>query len=414
MNRTVHIPPRWPNKGNGNHSRFRRTVWAFVAVAAVFWGTRAWGQQPEKAEEVLVNFVVKAPDLPSGQTIYLTGSHPSIGNWKPDGVALQSDEDGLWKCRVRLPQNFPLEYKFTLGDWQREAADEQGAKFQNFTTTVRPGMTLRHTVVNWTDGKTRKQHQGQVTGIVKFHRELKGDGLQPRDVVVWLPPGYEESKERFPVLYMHDGQNLFDPGTSAFGVDWQLDETCTRLIESGEIEPLIIVGIYNTPERSKDYAPGDQGRRYAEWLIGTLKPFIDRTYRTWPDRDNTAIGGSSAGGLCAFWVAWEHSDIFGTAFCLSPALQFENKNFESKIDYVTTVRQNPLPDPVPRVFIVNGGKGLESLLQPGVDAMNAALQEKGLQPDHDFFVRVDPEGRHDEATWADRMRDLLRRAYGEQ
>ena len=82
------------------------------------------------------------------------------------------------------------------------------------------------------------------------------------------------------------------------------------------------------------------------------------------------------------------------------------------MDYVTTVQQSPLPDPVPTVFIVNGGKGLDALLQPGVDAMIATLREKGLRPDVDFFVEIDPNGRHDEATWAGQMRGVLKRAYG--
>jgi enterochelin esterase-like enzyme len=169
---------------------------------------------------------------------------------------------------------------------------------------------------------------------------------QDRDVLVWLPPGYDHPTDvsrpfdggpaagRYPVLYMHDGQNLFEPETAYNkGEHWRVGETAARLIAQGRIEPLIVVGIYNTGEmRIEEYTPtedkklgGGHADDYGRMIIEELKPLIDRTYRTRQDRDSTGIAGSSLGGLVSLHLGFTHPAVFGKVAALSPSVWWGRK-----------------------------------------------------------------------------------------
>ena len=235
---------------------------------------------------------------------------------------------------------------------------------------------------------------GQISGNVEYLGQMHGDGILDRDVIVLLPNDYESNIEKqYPVLYMHDGQNLFDPTTSSFGVDWQIDETLDSLEKLGAIEIPIVVGIYNTSERTADYTIGKQSQDYMRFVVETVKPFIDKKYRTLTDAKNTAVGGSSYGGLISFKMAWEYPHIFSKAFCLSPAFKVQN------IDYVQNVLDYKGERKNLTFYIDNGGIGLEEQLQPGIDDMLEALEVRG----YNFFYITDKKARHFESDWAKRM-----------
>ncbi len=150
-----------------------------------------------------------------------------------------------------------------------------------------------------------------------------------RTLTVYVPPGYDaDVKRRYPVLYLHDGQNLFDPARATFGVAWDADATAERLILARRIPPLLLVGIDNTPDRMDEYAyhhdaeeqTGGRGPLYARFVLEEVKPFIDGRYRTRPDRRHTAVMGSSMGGLISLSMAREHSERFGLCGVASPSL----------------------------------------------------------------------------------------------
>ncbi len=178
-----------------------------------------------------------------------------------------------------------------------------------------------------------------ITGMVVRHADMPSAYVARRNVDVWLPPSYgKDPAKRYPVLYMHDGQNLFDPATSYGNVDWAVDEVMTSLIEKGVVREAIVVGVWNTPKRRDEYMPQRpvQGKikfnvpgaedldaadivsdRYLEFLVKELKPFIDATYRTLPGQADTIVMGSSMGGLISQYAMSQYPDVFGGAGCVS-------------------------------------------------------------------------------------------------
>ncbi len=250
--------------------------------------------------------------------------------------------------------------------------------------------------------------QGQIIGTVKYHPAVKGNELQERNVIVWLPPDYGVDPEQFyPVLYMHDGQNIFDPSTSYIGIDWQIDETADSLIRAGEIPPIIIVGIFNTSDRTLEYTPGEKGDSYMDFVVNTVKPLIDSNYLTLPDRDNTFVGGSSAGGIISFMLTWEYPEVFSKAICMSPA--FRNPDgTDYQFNYITTVQNSEETPKDVFFYLDNGGVELDALLQPGIDEMLLALDSKGYRLDRDFVFIKDNEATHSETAWAERFPNALK------
>lgn len=398
-----------------NKSITKVSLALFIAFSTIAVG-QTDKPQSEAKSKIALHFELFAPKLESDSRVFITGSLKELGNWNPAETQMKSLGNNRWTYQITSPANYPIEYKYTLGSWAKEGADSSGRPLANFAIRPKKDTTIKDQIEFWTDGQTAPV-SGQITGTVQYHRQLQFEGLQPRDVVVWLPPGYENSNDRYPVLYMHDGQNIVDPKTSAFGKDWQIDESCTRLLESKKIKPIIVVGIYNTSDRSKEYLPGQHGQLYAKFITTKLKPLIDQSYRTRPNRESTAIGGSSAGGVCAFRIAWDQSDIFSTAICMSPSFRYERHNGTHVVNYVSEFEETPKPKQVPFFYIDNGGIGLEVVLQKGIDAMLEAMQVKGLKagqqrsPDCNYIWKKYPQARHDEAAWADRFPAVLELLY---
>jgi enterochelin esterase-like enzyme len=352
-----------------------------------------------------VTFSVTSPALPDTTRIFITGSIAELGFWNPAKARMTNIGNNTWTFSVSQVTGTSLEYKFTLGSWSREAVDVNGQPFQNFAVTVKGDTTITHALPRWKNGDSKKIVRGKITGKVLYHQQLSGDGLAPRDIIVWLPPDYDKDlKQRYSVVYMHDGQNIIDPATSAFGVDWGIDESSDSLIRNNITSPFIVVGIYNTADRSKEYTPGTLGTAYMKFVAHKVKPFIDASYRTKRDRKNTVVGGASAGGTISFMLAWEYPHIFGRAICMSPAFKIQD------IDYVKTVAESK-EKRNGFFYIDNGGVGLETRLQPGVSAMVDALKKKGYKEGKDYYYVVDAGARHNEADWAKRFPKAVKKCF---
>ncbi len=239
-----------------------------------------------------------------------------------------------------------------------------------------------------------------------FHSEfLEHD----RNVLVWLPPGYDASAEaRYPVLYMHDGQNLFDPDTSfQKGEYWQIGETAERLIADGRVAPLIVVGIYNSGEsRLDEYTPtgdnklgGGHADDYGRMIVEELKPLIDRTYRTKPDPQSTGIGGSSLGGLVSLHLGFTHPAVFTRIAALSPSVWWDRRAI------LRTIRQ-VRSKPALRLWVdmgtAEGRRGLDD-----ARSLKAALVGVGFAPDADLHYAEYEGATHSEQAWSERVGPML-------
>jgi predicted alpha/beta superfamily hydrolase len=230
-----------------------------------------------------------------------------------------------------------------------------------------------------------------------------------RDLVVYLPGIYEKRPElRFPVLYLEDGQNLFDPATSFIpGMFWHVGETADALITQGAIQPLIIVGIYNTDKRLNEYTPtrdkklgGGRADKYGSMLIKELKPFIESNYRALSDPRNTGMGGSSLGGLLTVYLGLKYPNVFGKLAVLSPSVWW---NQRAILDFVA---HTPLPAARPRIWLDAGTKEGASTVQ-NVTALRDSLMQRGWRDNQDLHFELIPDAQHNEDAWSRRVGPFL-------
>jgi predicted alpha/beta superfamily hydrolase len=248
---------------------------------------------------------------------------------------------------------------------------------------------------------------------LKLHRGFKSRYLpNERDVVVYLPPGYSREPERsYPVMYMHDGQNLFDPKTSFIaGRTWQVREQADAAIEAGEVEPLVIVGIYNTGEhRLAEYTQerdpqrgGGEADKYGKLLTRELLPWIASQYRVRTDRESTGMGGSSLGGLVTLYLGLKHAAVFSKLAVMSPSVWWAHKSILSCVNEF-----GPQIWEKPRVWLDAGDHEGRKTLRDAEQLMRR-LKANGWIPEESLhFERVEG-GTHDEASWATRVRPMLK------
>jgi predicted alpha/beta superfamily hydrolase len=243
----------------------------------------------------------------------------------------------------------------------------------------------------------------------RFHSAILPDPYD-RCISVYLPVAYEsEPGRRFPVFYLHDGQNLFDDRTSYVpGHSWRAHTTADHLTESGEIEPVILVGVANTGlRRMAEYTPtrdfklgGGEARDYARLLTEELKPLIDATYRTYPTPANTAVGGSSLGGLVSLFLGFEYPQVFGKIAVMSPSIWWNNRSILSFVEA-------PFTRPEIRIWLDMGlSEGAKHLRD--TDQLFRFLKRRGWRENIDLAYQRVPDGVHSEDAWADRFNDVLR------
>jgi predicted alpha/beta superfamily hydrolase len=256
-----------------------------------------------------------------------------------------------------------------------------------------------------------------LTGDFRTHAKFHSEFLTTdRDVLVYLPPGYErEAERRYPVLYLHDGQNLFDGATSFIpGQEWRVDETAQALIESQAIEPVIIVGVYNTGrERVEEYTPsadprfrvGGKAELYGRLLVEELKPFIDSRYRTRADAKDTGLGGSSLGGLVTMYLGLQYPQVYGKLAVVSPSVWWDRRRILADVASFGSEERA-------RIWL---DMGTDEGANAADDArrLRDALVSKGWRLDSDLKYFEAQGARHTEADWALRVDPMLRFLFGQ-
>jgi enterochelin esterase-like enzyme len=244
-------------------------------------------------------------------------------------------------------------------------------------------------------------------GRIELVRDVKpsSGSLTPRDLYVYLPPGYQTDTEaRCPVLYMHDGQNCWDDPTEPFGHGgWQVNLIADRLIAAGKIEPVIVVGIPNTPDRVREYGPGADilsaaDHAYIRYLIRDVKPAIDHRYRTKPGPAHAFLMGSSMGALISLQAALLHPEVFGGAACLSPALWFEDHNGRNYFDLPAHTGKVPV-----RIYLDSGTAGPAQDGAPDTRKMGDLLAQAGWKGGTDLMRYEATGAEHNERAWRARL-----------
>ncbi|HEX6374477.1 MAG TPA: alpha/beta hydrolase-fold protein [Allosphingosinicella sp.] len=271
-------------------------------------------------------------------------------------------------------------------------------------------------------------------GELVQYRNFPSRHVEPRNVTVWLPPGYDPGGLPYAVLYMHDGQNVFDRRTSGFDKEWGVDEAVTKLVGERRMRPAIVVGIWSTPKRLREYVPARAFDRlppayigrvkglyggaplsdeYLRFLVGELKPFIDRTFNVRRDRRSTAIMGSSMGGLISLYAISEHPDVFGAAGMVSthwPLLlpPEGQKLSDADRDAVASAFEGYLRQKLPRpgrhrLYFDHGTETLDrhyAAYQARIDRLVAA---RGWSQGRDWISRNFPGAAHEENSWRARV-----------
>jgi predicted alpha/beta superfamily hydrolase len=367
-----------------------------------------------------VTFDVAVPlGTPVNAEVWLSGSDEALGKWNGAGVKLSRSPDGRYHGTVTLPAGAVVEYKLTRGSWETVEKDASGQEVRNRSLTVgtrKQRVTL--TVARWADQNTEPA-QHTLVGNIRYLRAVSSRFLpRKRDIIVWLPPGYDENpKRRYPVFYMHDGQNLMDVATAYSGAEWRVDEAATQLVQAGEVEPLIIVGVYNTEDRFDEYTHvkdngefaefgGGKADAYGRFLVEELKPMIDRTFRTKPGPEATGLGGSSLGGLVTMHLGIKYPQVFRRLAVVSPSVFWANKDIVARVKALTKKQPS-------KIWVDIGteeSKGSQETVED-TRLLRDALVAEGWVMDKDLKYLEVVGAFHTESAWADRIDDILKYLY---
>ncbi|PKK90182.1 MAG: hypothetical protein CVV64_10660 [Candidatus Wallbacteria bacterium HGW-Wallbacteria-1] len=433
-------------------------------IAFVFGLARAWSSQAVVLR-VRVELVGSAARFmsstdESGKPVWkserlcLVGSSAALGHWNHPGTAMRPSRKGnVWTADLVMEKGSHVEFKVTRGSWDTEACLAAGDPMPNFSIQAQKHQRAVCHVSHFKDQTPRPAHTR--TGIFEdlgvVHSKFLGNS---REILVYLPPGYHESADHYPVLYLHDGNNMFDASTAFGGNEWHVDEVAQHLIAEGLIRPFIGVAVYNTRQREFEYThqrdsrsdSGGGARAYARFLAEELKPVIDKQFRTLPNAADNGVMGSSLGGLVSLFIGTCHGDVFGMAGAVSPSIWWGKESILEVIGRADTsklarkfwlcmgdreggsgsglnsncynigseqdgsedvVWRGPIAFPGLRTIAHLAGKSSAPSSIASVRKASLALNSKGLEWGREIVLCEVHGGRHSEFDWAWRVHMIL-------
>ena len=323
----------------------------------------------------------------------------NLNGWKADDSQFEFKKNNEGFYMLTIPSQIEkIDYKITQGNWDFSETDENGNGIPNrILDKADQEQTVDLEIKSWSAPK-EKQHT--LTSNVKILSEnftipqLK----TTRKIWIYLPPDYETSGKRYPVIYMHDGQNLFDDFTS-FSGEWRVDETLNDIYkETGK--SAIVIGIDNggdkrlaeySPWNNEKYKTTGEGDLYVDFLAKTLKPYIDKTFRTQKQSSRTIILGSSMGGLISLYASAKYPSVFGKAGIFSPAFWFVSKDLKMFLN----INKNNLKH---SKFYFVAGKNEDESMVPEIETVNQLLLKKSV-PEKNIVLKIDEDGTHSESYW---------------
>lgn len=361
-----------------------------LCVAGFF----CWSVSTAMAQHRLCIQLSAIPESHTADSIFVAGS---FNGWQPGNATFCFQKNKAGVFEMVLPSLAPghYEFKFTRGSWSKVACASSGNDMGNYHIELHSDTTLTYSVAAWKDDFKQKPqvHSASPNVAVMDSAFYLPQLNRYRRIWVYLPPDYHKTKNRYPVLYMHDGQNLFDAAASGFG-EWGVDECLDSLAVKRAFQ-YIVVGIDNGPKRLNEYNPYNnqrfgpgEGEAYATFIANTLKPYIDSAYRTLKDKNNTVIAGSSMGGLISYYAALRYPQVFGKAGVFSPAFWTAKPQIFSFTDSVAAGNSG-------KFFFYMGGHEGEEYMQDMIDVLTGL----GTRSSALIYTAVDTNGAHNETTW---------------
>lgn len=333
---------------------------------------------------------------PIDEAIYIAGN---FNNWNPCDSNFKLIKQGsIYRITLKADTG-EIEYKFTRGSWSKVECGVNGNSISNRSFKYSKKIGLNQSIAAWKDllGWAMDTVSTALSNVHVLSKEFYMPQLnRTRRIWVYLPTDYEDAvTKRYSVLYMQDGQNLFDD-KSSFSGEWGIDETLNKLTKLGT-ESCIVVGIENGgSNRINEYSPfvnkeygGGEGKAYMRFIIETLKPYIDSAFRTHPDQKHTAIAGSSLGGLISIYGALSYPSVFGKVGAFSPALWFS--------DSIFSYAKGKYFDPSILIYYV-AGSNESNRMTADIYHLDSILGSKGALS-YVSNIHIKADGEHKEWFW---------------
>jgi predicted alpha/beta superfamily hydrolase len=339
-----------------------------------------------------VNMLVQIPSAPAGDSIFVAGN---FNGWNPaaSNYRLQFNNKNKASVQFSIVGTRLIEFKFTRGNWQQVECDINGREIENRVFKIESDTTLTLSVAAWKDNFAPVSHPSTASkNVLVVDTAFYMPQLNTRRTLrVYLPPGYAFNKQRYPVLYMHDGQNLFDETLNPFG-EWGVDE----YLDSAKKKCIVVAIDHGGSKRLNEYNPYNNnqfgkglGKEYTTFLVKTLKPYIDRHFRTKAGRAFTSIAGSSMGAHISFYAALNYPNVFGNIGILSPAFWINYAEVETEIKKAT-------PRKGQRYFFYAGQLESDKLMQEVIGIFN---QFNKKLPGNATKLSLKAMGKHNEQSW---------------
>lgn len=338
---------------------------------------------------------------PLADELYLVGD---FNGWNPNSSSHKfvKDANGEYRFTINgLTTGNSYNYKITRGSWATVETNASGGFLPDRSLVYQNGLTIRISVAQWDDMEAAPTTSRSGYVFVVDTDFVMTPLNRTRKIWVYLPQDYFNSTSPYPVMYMQDGQNLFDT-RYAFSGEWQVDESLTQLENNGQ-QKCIVVGVDNGGgSRIDEYSPwvnaqygGGQGDDYMDFVVNTLKPFIDANFRTQPGRETTAIMGSSMGGLISYYGGLRFQQTFSKVGVFSPSLWFS----QDAVNYpATTGRSQPMR------FYFLSGTNESSTMVSNMQAARQVMLQNGFSA-NEVNLQTRTDGQHSEWFWAREFRD---------
>ena len=356
--------------------------------------------------------------LPLDKSVFISGS---FNNWGLGDKAwpMTMLPDGSYAARLPVWVRGNYEFKFHLGGWDNEATTARGGKMGNSDFNFSPRHTTYETTIEGWLGVSAwpKPDSTAPLGVSILSDNMDIPQLnRKRRIWVYLPPDYGKTNKRYPVIYIQDGQNVFDKATS-FAGEWGVDETLNRLATAGDYGAIVIAIDNGGRTRNQEYHPIDpdsgrpgQADAYLSFIVTTLKPLVDRAFATKPDRLNTAIAGASSGATIALYAALKYPDVFGKAALFSTPLWIAPR-FDTMVATSNAYRAGT------KLWFICGanertGNDPAGTYARDVPAMMTALTTAGFSPTTQIKSTIDSQGQHNEQFWGRTFEDAYKWMFG--